>query len=323
MFSFLLALIVFVLAGAGATVWLRRQPPKGKDLLQGLDYLAGLRWGDFIRLVLRAMHAAGYSTIGDDGKPNDGFASDGKDILLKRGSQRTLLSCKHGSSSIVSAQAVLGLGKSAQLRGASASIVVTPGRFDAEARRVATQQQVELIDGEHLWPKVKPFVPEQMLPGQSKVRNPKALLLAWGAAAVLGLVAGLLANSMQAPIDPATDAKPSAAQSSAREQAEVASNTASANDDIQQYEQVPTDAAALEQRRRDAAESISTLFGVQRAVWSTQSTLQVHLSSTDADPVSELCPLLERYPELAASRVQLQPPQGSDRAVRFLQCRSY
>ena len=319
MFPFLLALIVFALAGAGATVWLRQQSPKDNDLTQGLDYLAGLRWGDFIRLVLRAMHAAGYSTIGDDGKPNDGVASDGKDILLKRGSQRTLLSCKHGSSSIVSAQAVLGLGKSAQLRGATASIVVTPGRFDEEARRVASQQQVELIDGEHLWPKVKPFIPEQMLPGKSTTTNPKASLIAWSAAAVLGLVAGLLAYSMQAPIDPTADPQVQASQAVARKQAEQASTNAA----TPQFEQVPTDPAALEQRRRDAAESISTLFGVQRAVWSTQSTLQVHLNSTDADPVSELCPLLERYPELASSRVQLQPPQGSDHAVRFLQCRSY
>ncbi len=323
MFPFLLALIVFALAGAGATAWLRRQPPKGNDLLQGLDYLAGLRWADFIRLVLRAMHAAGYSTIGDDGTPNDGFASDGKDILLKRGAQRTLLSCKHGSSSIVSAQAVIGLGKSAQLRGATASIVVTPGRFDAEARRVATQQQVELIDGEHLWPKVKPFIPEQSLPGNSKAANPRAPLLAWAAAAMLGLVTGLVAYSMQAPIEAATDAGLSASQVAARSQATAARGTAPAPVDIPHIEQVPTDPEALEQRRREAANSISTLFGVQRASWSTQSTLQVNLSTAEADPVSELCPLLERYPELASSRIQLQPPPGSDRAVRFIQCRSY
>lgn len=319
MFPFLLAIIVFVLAGAGATAWQRRQPPKGSDLTQGLEYLAGLRWGDFIRLVLRAMHAAGYSTIGDDGKPNDGVASDGKDILLKRGSQRTLLSCKHGSSSVVSAHAVLGLGKSAELRGATASIVVTPGRFDAEARRVATQQQVELIDGEHLWPKVKPFIPEQMLPSNSRGTNPKGPLIAWAVAAVLGVITGLLAYSMQAPIDPANNAEVLTSQN----RADNATKDVSATPDIPPVEQVPTDGAQLEQRRREAAQSISTLFGVQRAVWSTQSTLQVNLSSAEADPVSELCPLLERYPELASSRVQLQPPPGSDRAVRFLQCRSY
>ncbi|MEO5962435.1 MAG: hypothetical protein ABIP87_03240, partial [Thermomonas sp.] len=89
------------------------------------------------------------------------------------------------------------------------------------------------------------------------------------------------------------------------------------------FEQIPTDDAALEKRRQEAADTISTLFGVSRAVWSTQSTLVVNLSSSDADPVSQLCPLLERYPELAASRVQLQPPPGSERQVRFIQCRSY
>ncbi len=320
MFPFLLALIVFTLAGAAATAWLRRQPPKENDLMQGLEYLAGLRWADFIRLVLRAMHAAGYSTIGDDGKPNDGLASDGKDILLKRGGQRTLLSCKHGSSSVVSAQAVLGLGKSAQLRGATAAIVVTPGRFDAEARRVATQQQVELIDGEHLWPKVKPFIPEKMLPGNTSAPNSNAMRIAWVAAAVLGVVTGLLAYNMQAPIDAEPDASVSASPASAPGPASAAGSSPPASAPV---ELVPTDAAALEQRRREATNTISTLFGVQGAFWSTQSTLQVNLSSADADPVSQLCPLLERYPELAASRVQLQPPPGSDRPVRFIQCRSY
>lgn len=323
MFPFLLALIVFALAGAAATAWLRRQPSKESDLVHGLVYLAALRWADFIRLVLRAMHAAGYSTIGDDGKPNDGFASDGKDILLKRGGQRTLLSCKHGSSSVVSAQAVLGLSKSAQLRGATAVIVVTPGRFDAEARRVATQQHVELIEGEHLWPKVKPFIPEMMLPENGNSPNPKAIPIAWTAAAVLGVVTGLLTYNMQGPIDSAAD--PSVSASTATTAKSPAAATSSPSPAIAPVivEQVPTDAAALEQRRREAADAISTLFGVHRAVWSTQSTIQVNLSSADADPVSQLCPLLERYPELAASRVQLQPPPGSERPVRFIQCRSY
>ena len=75
--------------------------------------------------------------------------------------------------------------------------------------------------------------------------------------------------------------------------------------------------------RMSDANAISTLFGVDRALWSTQSTLLVHLSAEEADPSGELCPLLERYPELAASRVQLQPPPGSQRPVRFKQCRSY
>jgi len=86
---------------------------------------------------------------------------------------------------------------------------------------------------------------------------------------------------------------------------------------------VPTDPKELDKRRQEAANAISTLFGVSRALWSTQSTLLVYLSSEEADPTTDLCPLLERYPELAASRVQLQPPADSKKPVRFKQCRTY
>lgn len=318
MFPLLLALVVAAIAGMGATAWLRRHPPADQDLAKGLEYLAGLRWGDFTRLVLRAMHASGYTTIGDDGKPTDGVTADGKDILLKRGSQLTLLSCKYGSASVVSAQAVLGLGKSAQLRGADATIVVTPGSFDAEARRVSSQQPVELIDGVQLWPKVKPFIPYEQLPGSTpQAVNANTPRMVWAGAAVLGLSVWLLAHNMQAPIDPEPDMPTAAA--TVRHAPAPAGNTST----MPAPDQVPTDPAALENRRREVASSIATLFGVGRTSWSTQSTLLVNLSSADADPVAQLCPLLERYPELAASRVQLQPPPGSDRPVRFIQCQAY
>lgn len=321
MFPLLLALIVFALAGAAATAWLRSQPPKENDLAQGLAYLADLRWGDFIRLVLRAMHARGYSTIGEDGKSTDGIPSDGKDILLQRGSSRTLLSCKYGNASIVSAQAILGLGKSAQLRGAEAAIVITPGRFDAEARRVAGQQHIDLIDGEHLWLEVKPFVPEQFLAeGTAKAATPIAPVLAWGGAAVLGGIVWLLASSMLAPIEPVPVA--TAATRTAKQGART-TPVASAVQPRVMDEAVTTDPAELDKRRREAADSISTLFGVNRAIWASQSTLLVILSSSEADPLIQLCPLLERYPELAASRIQLQPPPNSDRPVRFKQCQAY
>jgi len=85
----------------------------------------------------------------------------------------------------------------------------------------------------------------------------------------------------------------------------------------------PDDPAQLEQRRQEVTRAISTLPHVDRALWSTQSTLLVYLLDQDADPISEICPLLEHYEELRASRIQLQPPPGSTRPVRFLQCRSY
>jgi hypothetical protein len=49
----------------------------------------------------------------------------------------------------------------------------------------------------------------------------------------------------------------------------------------------------------------------------------VHLVDDTSDPLAVICPLLERYDDLAATRLQLQPPAGSTKPVRFVQCRAY
>ena len=327
----LIALAVFVVLGLAATAWLSRaaSPPTEQQLSErGAGQLGTLRWRDFTRLVLQAMHGRGYRTVVEDGMPADGIPTDGGDIVLERNGERTLLSCKYGSASIVGAQALLGLGGSATLRGTQRVIVVTPGRFDEEATRMARQQDIELINGEDLWPEVRPYVarpahdasaPPAPVASQ-RAASPKTLGIAWGGAAVVAAVAWMIAQGME-PAAPATSASTAAAtQTTAPAQAATAPSTSPG---IADANVVPTDAAALERRRKETANAISTLFGVDRAFWSTQSTLLVYLSTDVADPSSELCPLLERYPELAASRVQLQPPQGSTKSVRFKQCRSY
>ena len=320
MFPLLIALVVFALAGIAATVLLRKLPTESSDLKRGLAHLAGLRWRDFAKLVLQAMQARGYQVMQDEGGPADGLPTDGGDILLQQGSQRTLLSCKYGNASVVGAQSILGLGKSAELRGAHSAIVVSPGRFDDEARRVAGQQHVELIDGATLWPEVKPFVGDDIAADPAPAAASRNIAIAWVGAAALAAVTWTLAQGMQ-PAAPATAetaavTTPPAAATKAAATANPA--TAGATTDA-----VPTDPAVLERRRTETANAISTLAGVDRAIWSTQSTLLVYLTGENTDPSTALCPLLERYPELAASRVQLQPPQGSDTAVRFKQCRSY
>ncbi len=84
----------------------------------------------------------------------------------------------------------------------------------------------------------------------------------------------------------------------------------------------PTDPTELAQRRKEVVKLTSTLPHVDRAVWSTQSTRLVYMLDDSVDPVPELCPILLHYEELRTSRLQLQPPQGSSKPVRFLQCRS-
>src|SRR3546814_1133621 len=61
---------------------------------------------------------------------------------------------------------------------------------------------------------------------------------------------------------------------------------------------------------------------VDRAVWSTQSTLQVFLLDGRGNAFDHICPLVVRYDALASSRIQLTPPPGSELPTRFRQCRS-
>ena len=86
---------------------------------------------------------------------------------------------------------------------------------------------------------------------------------------------------------------------------------------------VPEDEASLQRRRKEIAGAISSLPLVDKATWETQSTLLVILIDDTSDPMPTICPLLERYDELAATRLQLQPPAGSTKAVRFVQCLAF
>ncbi|MEN9310827.1 MAG: hypothetical protein RLY77_952 [Pseudomonadota bacterium] len=328
MIAALIAMCVFALSGFGLSFWLRQKQTSmqsGETTARGAEQLSQLRWRDFTKLVLQAMQGRGYRPVIEDGMPADGIPTDGSDILLERGGERALLSCKYGTGSIVSAQSLLGLSKSASLRGADNVIVVTPGKFDEEAERIAVPQHIELIDGSELWPEVRPYVarPQEPAPATSSAAS-NTPLMAWGGAAVAGILVWFIVQGLQ-PASEATSPElaPPVVAAAPPASVQPAATAAAAKPAVTPAAAFPTDPAVIEQHRRETANAISTLFGVDRALWSTQSTLMVYLSTEQSDPVNELCPLLERYPELASSRVQLQPPQGSTKAVRFKQCRTY
>lgn len=328
MIPFLIALVVFAGVGAGLTVWLRGKGgvPQAEPTRRGAEQLAQLRWRDFARLVLQAMHGRGYRPVIGPDDPPDGIPSDGSDILLERGGERALLSCQYGTGATVAPQVVAAAATKASLRGASRVIVVTPGRFEGGVSDVVAQHQVELIDGETLWPEVRPYVahpedPVSNTPPPAAIA-PKSLAFAWlGAALAGGLAFVVVDGLMPATTDSgATVAAPAAASAPV---AQTPKPAAAPQDERPAIPGVPTDTRELDQRRKEAANAVATLFGVSRALWSSQSTLMVYLSSENADPINDICPLLEQYPELAASRIQLQPPDGSDKPVRFTHCRAY
>lgn len=328
-----IALLVFLVLGVLATWRLRATPAAApaRDHTQ----LAQLRWREFVHLVLKAMAARGYRALAEPGLPGDGIPGEGGDILLARAEQRVLLSCKYAQARALGAEAVMGLSSAAALRGATEVVLVTPGRFDDEAIRIARQQRIELIDGEDLWPEVRPYVAHPARASSAPTAAPasrRTLLLAWAGAALAGGLAWLALQPLQAPDGPPVEApsassasnpKPPAATMPAAAVSDtavaastVATSTVAAN-------AVPADAAELARRRTQVVDALSTLAGVERALWVSQSTLVVHLTSEENDPVAALCEVMLMYPELAASRLQLQPPAGSSRPVRFRQCQAY
>ncbi|HEY4581619.1 MAG TPA: hypothetical protein VIG88_01955, partial [Lysobacter sp.] len=87
----------------------------------------------------------------------------------------------------------------------------------------------------------------------------------------------------------------------------------------------PSPAAPMsETEEREAiVQEIKALPGVDRALWSTRSTLQVHLADPSVATDAAICAVIKRYELLRASRLQLESPAASGRPVRFMQCAAY
>ncbi len=328
----LIALLVFLLIGLGLTLALRRPSAQVASPARDHTQLAQLRWSEFVRLVLQAMRARGYRTLAEPGLPGDGIPGEGGDILLARDQERVLLSCKYAQAKALGADAVMGLSSAAALRGATEVVLVTPGHFDDEAIRLARQQRIELIDGEDLWPEVRPYVALPSYGNATSVPSPAAtprLALAWGAAALAGGLAWFALQALQGPPEPAPEAvavavAPSPPPATAPAVAPAPTTSPAATDPSDDTAPASTDdPAELARRRAVVADTVSSLAGVERALWTSQSTLVVHLAGDNLDPGEALCRVVRRYPELAASRLQLQPPAGSSQLVRYRQCQAY
>ena len=202
-----------------------------------------------------------------------------------------------------------------RFNGAAGGILATPGTVDADARRHA-RHAIELIDGDALWPLLKPLLPPSVRDAAAQPSRTHAavryVVLAWLAALVLGVrrcladrrrassrrrlrqASAAAATRSPRQVRAATSASPAAAPRSAR--------TSSAHASQPQCPTCPGSNARCGRRGRRC--------------WSTSTTsrrrpAQGHLRGRGT------------YDDLRASRLQLQPPPGSQRAVRFLQCQVY
>lgn len=335
----LLAAIVATLAAFATSTWwfgvLRRRIA---ETTAGIRALAGMKWRECAGLVLQALGEKGYVEMPSSRQPGDG----GTEFLLTKADERCLLGYKHGTAYRLGEANVRDFANAVQLQGAQSGILVTLGTAEGFARDLARRYGVELIDGRSLWPQVEPFAPPNLVEAirseaAAEIRRGQRL----GIFASLGLgllvyAVGLLGEPSE-PLPPVATGAPAAATPTASDSAAPAGATeaaaapvfqdpasVAANKAMKALEEVAklTDEQRA-QRRLMAAARVADLPQATQALWSTQSTLVISMVSgdgIDTGVVNDACAVLVEYEELRFTRLQLEPPPGTNTPVRWRQC---
>lgn len=315
----LMAIGAALAVGVAATFVIRGVLQRRDEAAGGIEALSEMSWRSFITLVLDALARRGFTRVVDREAPS----GDG-DFTLEREGAQHLLACKHGRAFVLGRRDVDELAAAMRVQDAAGGLLVTQGRFATDARAPARRAQIELLDGPTLWPELRGLVPAPLL-GQlratASARARQRTLAAWLLALLAGVAVFTALPASRADVAAEDGTPPAATRPAPGASATAPAAVAQPPPSPERY----PDAATLEQQRRDVASAVSTLQVVDRVIWSTSSTMEVFLAAVDADhdAFAAICPLIERYPALAASRVQLTPPVGHAAPVRFRQCRSY
>jgi len=327
----IVALVVTLAAFLTSAWWFGVLRRRKAETTAGILALAGMKWRECAGLVLQALGEKGYIEMPSSRQPGDG----GTEFLLTKGDERCLMGYKHGTAYRLGEANVRDFANAVQLQGASSGILVTLGTVEGFARDIARRYGVELIDGRTLWPQVEPFAPTSLVEG---IREQAAAEIRRGQR--LGIIASILlglsvyaVGALSQPDEPlaplprmapgagatAADAAPAGAGAAFQDPASMEANRA-----MKALEEVAklTDQQRL-QRRLSAAARVADLPQAGNALWSTQSTLIISLVSGDGIDrgiVNDACAVLVEYEELRYSRLQLEPPSGSNTPVRWRQC---
>ena len=320
-FSLTIALLITLLLGAAATVWLWLVRRRQGETIAGIEALAGMRWREFSRLVVEALQTQGFEAESIEQTLERGPQAE---LRLRREGQTWLLACKlAGARARLGVASVRELADAVRFNAAAGGILATPARIDANARKAA--DGLELFDGDALWSLVGPMLPTSLRDDLSlnvRRRSVRETMLAWIGALMVGVLVAFVAAN---PREDAASAPPVAAPAPAAAPAPSAPPAHAPNVPATDPAlAAPADPNRDQFERGEVIHAISALPWVERVLWSTSSTLVVQQrEDVDQQQVQEVCGVLARYDALRASRLQLQPPAGSDRKIRFLQCRAY
>ena len=293
----------------------------------GVQALAGLKWREGIAVVLAALRREGHEV-------DEGASVAGTETLLLKGGERILLDYKHGTSYCLGSTTVAEFFATLRLRGANRGILATLGTLEP-GTAAAAGSSVQVLDGAHLWARVRDHVPEALLESirREAVEGTRRGLWAGSAASlVLASLAFLAIERLPAAL--AAPSGEASAASVATPVATPAPATSAAPVHDLTLERLNATAAAmaevaaltpeqLARRRADAARQVSELPQVDAAAWSAQRTLLLLLTRTDGKDqalIAEACRILLQHEELRYTRIQLNPPADSTQAVRWRLC---
>ena len=315
--AWLFGLAITLLVGAAATAYLWLIRRRDDETAAGLLALAGMRWRDFSRLVLEAMELRGLARIPSAHEENQEHSSS---FMLSGEGKRKLLACKHGSAYRIGSAAVDEFASEIRLRGTQGGILVTEGVLDKDGLEKAERHNIEIIDGPRLWPTVKPMVEgklQQRIVGNASARARRHIAIAWLGSVTLGLATALVFPSVLNPTNNSI-ARPVAAPTTSpvatTQPATAATATAAATALAEVTE------ADTEKHRAEISRKLSRIPGISRGVWISRSTLAVDRLVAEQDAWPLVCSQLYAYPDLVLTRVQMNPPPGSDEQVRWRQC---
>lgn len=325
MLSWILALLLALIAWFVATAYFWLIKRKRKETQLGLNALAGMHWREFSLIVRRAMHEQrGLQDVPDEAADSREPRSD---FLMHDGPQRWLLSCKHGRAYRIGTAAVNELGAAARLAGARGGILITEGKVERDGRIAAEKQGVEVLDGPLLWPLLKPYLPGDMearVEAGARGEAIRRISIAALGAVTLGLLVGL--GSLTAGLEKewaATAPAPGVAQPTAAATtappAPGAAEDRAADNGAPAMDANPDD-ATLDRYQQELSRKVATRPGVASGIWLTRQTLAINRTG-EIDTIWPLiCEEVVRYPALRTVRIQLNPRPGVDEPVRWRQC---
>lgn len=308
--ALLTGILLTAAVGAGASAYIWRVHRRQLETAAGLRILGGMRWRELARLVASGLESMGFQVDAQESGLAKGQQAD---MIVQREGRPWLVSCKQGRDYQVSSKTVDETQRALIFHNAVGGLIATPGRVSADALKASGD--IQILHGRPLWDALSPFLPAGVLTEvtqQARAVSQRHLMLAWGFAIAVGALGGWAVSLPEQAGPQNIVPQPVAAPVLPRAPEPVAAPA-------------PTEVPMSPEEQRSAlARELMTLPGIGNAIWISESTLQVIVEDQSLlDDSPAICKVVERYENLRASRLQLQPAPGNKTPVRFRQCRAF